>query len=513
MAQSPDSSRTLEERVNSFVEWLFEGHQTIIPRDAKIINDALLGNQYFAKHEVAVIDTPLLQRLKRIKQTGLVYQVFPSATHSRFEHSLGAVTLAERCFNAIQDRTSVEYPRKRFADADRIKGDLAHLRMAAMLHDVGHGFLSHASEQIYKILNDLQEFRKKPKYTKNEPGEILSYLIVKSPTFKQWFETHVREKCQADLNLDLIAEMMLGKHDDPDKHFLAQIISSPYDADKLDYIARDSFYCGLALTVDLSRFFSMISTAEKDGFRILVLRNYIPLEQILFSKMILYGSVYHHQKVKALDSMLRSIVQHIFENANQCAITVRDGFRLSFANPTQYLYITDDEFFNELRRCGDDYVKTMVDRFTRRDLFVRCLEVSRRTVSNWDEYHRKKLIDLSERPDELNTVEKEIHRRLPAQIQDHPNLGDVRLSVPSIPRLKNDFAYVQTSPQSERENIEGFFPLEQWTDSYTYNKWKCFVYSPRESALSVRDAAIDVLQERLGIQINRNKSNESCHLN
>src|SRR3990172_658129 len=107
--QIQTSRSSLEERVNSFVGWLFEVHETIVPRDAKIINDALLGNQYFAKHEVVVIDTPLLQRLKRIKQTGLVYQVFPSATHSRFEHSLGAVTLAERCFNAILDRYSVEF--------------------------------------------------------------------------------------------------------------------------------------------------------------------------------------------------------------------------------------------------------------------------------------------------------------------------------------------------------------------------------------------------------------------
>lgn len=285
-AQPP---RSLEDRVEEFVAWLFCEHKTVLPRDAKVINDSLLGNQYFAKHEVVVIDSPLLQRLKRIKQTGLVFQVFPSATHSRFEHSLGATTLAERCFTAIQDRVSVESPRTVIADGDRLRGDLAHLRMAALLHDVGHGLCSHASEQIYALLSDLQEFRRKPDYVKNAPGEILSYLIVKSKTFQDWFREYVVRGCQAQLDLELIGQMMLGRHPNNDRHFLAQIISSPYDADKLDYIARDSYYCGLALTVDLPRFYSMISTAKYKDYRILVLRSYVPLEQILFSKMTLFG--------------------------------------------------------------------------------------------------------------------------------------------------------------------------------------------------------------------------------
>jgi len=86
---------TLEGRVDNFVKWAFREHRPTISNRPKVINDALLGNLYFSKHEVAVIDSPLLQRLKRIKQTGLVYQVYPSATHSRFEHSLGTATLAE----------------------------------------------------------------------------------------------------------------------------------------------------------------------------------------------------------------------------------------------------------------------------------------------------------------------------------------------------------------------------------------------------------------------------------
>jgi len=254
----------LEDRVNAFVEWLFYGYKAAPPKGPKVFNDALLGNLLFARHEVAVIDCPVLQRLRHIKQTGLVYYVFPSATHSRFEHSLGAAALSERCFDAIRERADVEGTDP-LGNPDRQKGDLAHLRMAALLHDVGHGLCSHASEQIYGLLADLREFKNTPAYARNQPGEILSYLIVKSPTFQTWFNEQVVEGCRADLDLETISKLILGRHDDPEKYFLANIISSAYDCDKLDYIARDSYYCGLALTVDLPRFYSMVSTARYKG--------------------------------------------------------------------------------------------------------------------------------------------------------------------------------------------------------------------------------------------------------
>ena len=509
MDQTPP--KPLKERVGDFVKWLFEGSSPYVPRDAKVINDSLLGNQFFAKHEVAVIDSPILQRLKKIKHTGLVYHVFPSATHSRFEHSLGAVTLAERCFNAIKDRFSVEFRQEQFpANPDRFEGDLAHLRMAALLHDVGHGLCSHASEQIYANLTDLREFRNDPAYAKNSPGEVLSYLIITSKTFRKWFEETVRGGCRADIDLETVANMVLGKHDDPERYFLAQIVSSPYDADKLDYIARDSYYCGIALTVDLPRFYSTISISKINKHRVLVLRSYVPVEQIFFNKMTLFGSVYHHQKVKCLDSMLRSLIQHITENSDQCSVEIR-GQRIAFSEPVQYLYPTDDEFFNQFDGFGDEFVLKMLDRFRRRDLFVRCLELSRTTVNNWDAPERKHLINLSSDGATLGQREAEIHRCLPSAIRSICNLGEVRLSVPEVPSLRSDYAYIQTRKESDPKTIEEFFPVEQWIDSYSHSKWKSFVYAPREYAEQVRDAAISVFRDK-GIDINKEASDRACRV-
>lgn len=512
--ESPPSARppqqpSLQERVNTFVEWLFKDYEAAPPKEPKVFNDALLGNLFFARQEVAVIDCPVLQRLRRIKQTGLVHYVYPSATHTRFEHSLGAAALSERCFDAIRDRAEVEGTALSVT-SDRTRGDLAHLRMAALLHDVGHGLCSHASEQIYALLSDLQEFKHNPAYATNAPGEILSYLIVRSPTFQEWFEEHVNAGCRADLDLETISKLILGKHDTKEKYFLANIISSAYDCDKLDYIARDSYYCGLALTVDLPRFYSMISTAEHKGHRVLVLRNYVPLEQILFSKMTLFGSVYHHQKVKCLDSMLRSMIGHIVDNPGQASFPVRGGKSISFADPVQYLYATDDDFFGQADGFGDDYTKGMLTRFRHRDLFVRCAEISRRTVKNWDE-GRQSLIDLTKLPKELAKVEAEIHRRLPSTERGKCNKDDIRLSIPGLPPMTGN-ALIQTSKEVPMEYVEQYFPVKQWTDAYAHNKWRSYVYAPREIAPAVRDAAISVLRDYSKLEIDSVKSNQTCHL-
>jgi len=504
MAVSP-APPSLEERVDTFVQWLFEDFKPVPPTGPKVFNDALLGHLLFAKHEVAVIDCPVLQRLRRIKQTGLVYYVFPSATHSRFEHSLGAAALSERCYDAIRERAKVEETTFPGDDAD-----LLHLRMAALLHDVGHGLCSHASEQIYKQLSNLQEF-KNDKYKANQEGEVLSYLIVTSPTFQKWFEEYVVRGCQVKLDLKVVSDLILGRHGEKDKYFLAKIVSGPFDCDKLDYIARDSYYCGLALTVDLPRFYSMISTERYKDYTDLALRSYVPVEQILFSKMNLFGSVYHHQKVKCVGSMLRSVIGHIAQNPEQAKFPVRGGRHVSFTDPVEYLYATDDEFFSQAGGFGDEYTKNMLSRFRNRNLFVRCLEISRRTVTNWQHYGRQKLIDLTVLPEKLLDLENKIHASLPPADRAKSNRDDVRLSVPGIPPLSGE-ALIRTYRGASAEKIKKYFPVSEWIQSYAHNKWRSYVYAPREVAPAVRDAAISVLLEYSGLKIDANMSNQTCHL-
>ena len=189
------------------------------------------------------------------------------------------------------------------------------------------------------------------------------------------------------------------------------------------------------------------------------------------------------------------------------------GRKISFAEPIEYLYATDEEFFNQIGGFGDEFVRKMLENFRRRTLFVRCLEISRRTVTpeSWEGYSRKRLIDLSARPEAFAGIELEIHKRLPTEICEECSVGEVLLSIPGVPKIKSDFAFIQSSPDSDIESIEGFFPLEQWTEAYAHNKWRSFVYAPARFAGPVRDAAVAVLS-KMGINVEVAKSNQACHL-
>jgi hypothetical protein len=120
-------------------------------------------------------------------------------------------------------------------------------------------------------------------------------------------------------------------------------------------------------------------------------------------------------------------------------------------------------------------------------------------------------MDLGRDFNGLSDVEDKIYQRLPGGVRTQCNRDDIKVSVPTLPSMKKDFAYIQTSPTAPVLTVEQFFPLEQWTESYGHNKWRSFVYAPRELAKAVANAAIDVIQE-MGLQIDRTVSDRHCHL-
>jgi HD superfamily phosphohydrolase len=116
-----------------------------IDEAGKVIHDAVWGTQHLHAHELAILDTPLIQRLRRIKQTAFAYLIFPSATHSRFEHTLGVLFHINRLLKALSENQHYR---------NLIEGKEDLLRMAGLLHDCGHGPFSHSSKEIFKFLPD-----------------------------------------------------------------------------------------------------------------------------------------------------------------------------------------------------------------------------------------------------------------------------------------------------------------------------------------------------------------------
>ena len=184
---------------------------------------------------------------------------------------------------------------------------------------------------------------------------------------------------------------------------------------------------------------------------------------------------------------------------------------MGYARAATFHGVSGDSFFGQANDFGDDYIKGMLARFRNRDLFVRCLEISRRTVQkeNWGHYGRQNLIDLASQPAKLAEVETEIHKRLPSRglIAKY----DVRLSIPQLKGMKSGNASIQTTKDAGIEPIEDYFPVEQWSQSYAHNKWRSYVYAPRELSAEVRDSAAEVLKELCELEVDLTKSNQTCH--
>jgi HD superfamily phosphohydrolase len=325
---------------------------------SKVIHDSLWGTNAFSWRELAIIDTPVFQRLRNIHQTGLAYFVYPCAHHSRFEHSLGVCVMASRVFDALvgQHQTKLRaiakeiYPKKDLAEV--LVNWRAELRLAALLHDTGHSLHSHTSEAVYSKIPLLSEAaRELSRFVgaaKGE-GEVLSFCISRTEVLRDFLkraQTKLIEADESDGEVDLenASLLVVGRSKYPQLQFMGDVISSDLDADKLDYLLRDAVAAGLPLRYDLERYLYTVNIVEQklvDGEGLLeklyatmgsaakrlpptadtkypfytTHKLQLPrqainsIEQMIISKFMLFSYIYHHKKVRAAEGMLARLIQ------------------------------------------------------------------------------------------------------------------------------------------------------------------------------------------------------------
>lgn len=296
--------------------------------EEKVINDPIWGCIKYYGWEIAIIDTPLFQRLRDIYQVGLGVFTYPAARHSRFEHSLGVVAIADKMIQSLRNQ-----------DASFLKIsdiDVQEVRLAALLHDIGHCFYSHLSETFYGTLpefTDLQRYFRLSFKVTPKPHEMFSYLVINTPRFINFLQENdilpqklVSEANGLELLMKRIGNMIIGvpnkgryKGQDRKKTYayLTSIINGDIDADKLDYIRRDSYTSGLPLTFDVERLLYKISVkenTERDEYQLVVdMAGINVVEEITFSKLMLNHYIYHHQKVLATEVMAKDIALALYE--------------------------------------------------------------------------------------------------------------------------------------------------------------------------------------------------------
>jgi len=228
--------------------------------------------------ECDVVDTPIFQRLRRIKQLALAHLVYPGAVHTRLEHTLGVVHVAGRLCQRLQ----VE------AEPTRI------IRLAALLHDIGHGPFSHPSEEVLAALVTA-EGRTEGSETHKIHEVITREIIRTDPDLRRLISERDRE--------DIIKLLDKGWGPPLNK----DIVSGPLDADKQDYLLRDSHHCGVRYGIyDISRFHDVLCRVSDDPGDLLAVDEdgVNTLEQFVLARYYLTTQVISHKGRRITDAML-----------------------------------------------------------------------------------------------------------------------------------------------------------------------------------------------------------------
>lgn len=479
---------SLGDEINKFMEDFYGEIPLYLTREPKIIHFANMGTHRFFKHEIAVIDTPIIQRLKYISQLGAVYNVFPTARHTRFEHSLGVAVAATRIWDSLSEKDHLEH----LPQPER-KRILLNIRMAAILHDIGHCPFSHASETI---LDDFVPIKSEKSRLKGKPHEILGYYILRSKVMADFFES-ISEEYEVNLDLEEISNYILGKTSVPkDDQFIADIINGPFDADKFDYISRDSNFSGVPLSVGLDRFLVSLGTdivgTPKGDLRKLILleKGIMPFEQIVLAKAQLYSAIYHHQKVRALDQMILSILRLLISDRVEV-----NGFPID--SSVDFLRIDD---FDILKLSnGGAKLNKICRNLKERQTLKRCLVISSRTIEKDESFDFHQILKRSEYPSLLRDYNKVLAERIGGDCTEY----DVAIDLPDTPKLGETHERL-IKIGKEFFPLKDFFPQKEWIEAYIANKWVGHVFATEEYRNKANEKGEEYLEEQFEIKFNEN---------
>ncbi len=308
------------------------------------IRDPVHGPIIVSKDELQIIDSPYIQRLRGIKQTGFAELAFPGATHNRYSHSLGAFHLAGRVFDQVfQDFD--------FKDAEEMARFRQSLRMAALLHDVGHGPLSHAIEQAMPQKADVLGGEGQASH------EDYSELIITRSSL-----TDLLKKVYGNDTPEVVVSLVRNDNRNPElfragkrRHnifpALSALISGEIDVDRMDYMSRDSLYCGISYgNFDRNWLISNLGFFEEkeDVFLALDSRAIYAFEDFLLSRYHMYLMVYLHHKSVVYDEML---YQFLMTDTSEARIP---------SDVEEYLQVDDYWLMSRLRRTTNHWADRII---------------------------------------------------------------------------------------------------------------------------------------------------------
>jgi HD superfamily phosphohydrolase len=276
-------------------------HDQLFGKHGKLFNDPIHGAYRLDAACTLIFDTREFQRLRRLKQLGMAYYVFPGASHNRFEHSLGVAHLAYRF------ATQLWYAQPQELEIDR--SDIRVVGLAGLCHDLGHGPFSHVFDR---------EFLRQKGITDWEHEDMSAKML-----------DHIIDENQIDVfsenDVSRIKKLITSGHEAPpaspefgsaiaattatatpsENRWLGEIVANgrnSIDVDKFDYLARDAYYCGTKVACDFNR---IMQFSRVIGDEICYkYTEYMNLHELFHARATMHRSVYTHKKSKAIEFMV-----------------------------------------------------------------------------------------------------------------------------------------------------------------------------------------------------------------
>ena len=412
----------------------------------KLIKDPIYG---FIEIDVSkekiildIIDTVEFQRLRFITQLGLSFYTYPSANHTRFEHSLGVYRLASEFLSKIpENEIDVE--------------DRTIFKIASLIHDLGHGPFSHVWENITKTITKKRLGKKN--YPSHEDWLInilndntqISTLLEKEGILKDvksliCFIYSIKSKCKR-------------VRSKPSWLILLKLLSSELDIDRLDYILRDSYFTGVASGVyDFDRLrYSLIY--DKEYKRLAVReRDYLTIEGFFISRYHMYRMVYNHKTTISAETVVKNAFLRAYDlyksnklEESKIIPPIRETLH-NDCHPavSHYIHLTDPVLMAQIyvwAKAKDPILKDLSTRLINRELFKPIL--LKRNLTQDDEAKIKQIIDK--------------HGYEPDYYYDY---------VPNIVPRYTPFSY-EVSPEEYKEDVGGVIIYESKKDISEYSSF------------------------------------------
>ncbi len=308
------------------------------------LRDPIHGFVYREPLEQRIIDTAVFQRQRRLRQLALASLVYPGAVHTRFDHSIGALHLARLICSKLLPQE----------DSRRL------VRLAALLHDIGHGPFSHVSEPLLQRYSDKAKLKVK---SQDEVHELISWGIIKN--------NRELARLLSEEERENIVGLLSGTYG---YSLYKDIVSGPIDVDKQDYLLRDSHFCGVRYGLyDQGRLTdTLVAHADADDQILALSQDGIhPLEQFVLARYYMHTQVYRHKIRLITDAMIGRAIRLGIDEDKIPWLRDLYSFDGSAEFLENYLEWYDERLFAEILRkeSAEGYAKKLFRQLHDRKLF------------------------------------------------------------------------------------------------------------------------------------------------